>query len=268
MRKINFNLTINNFTLLTNTFFMKLTLTLLLFCFGLVTVAQTEINDDNIEAKLFRDDSTPVVVDFYATWCGPCKRMDPILAELVDRYDGKVIFYKMDVDKNEADDVLGIESIPTYLFVQDGELTHMAEGAMPKSDFITLIEESFTMASSSSSYASGGSYSGGQPDDSEYSDAKINAIWNDSGELNELAWHAYEEHDDIAALLISIDLVKRSIQLDENSYNTDTYAALLFKTGKYTDALKQAKRSIELAKSDGRDYSSTTQLINQIIEKL
>ena len=74
--------------------------------------------------------------------------------------------------------------------------------------------------------------------------------------------------DDKSKLEEAKEWVIRSIELDKNYSNTDTYAALLFKTGVYTKSLKVAKDAIEIAKENDEDYSTTTDLINAVIEKL
>jgi tetratricopeptide (TPR) repeat protein len=96
----------------------------------------------------------------------------------------------------------------------------------------------------------------------------VRFIWNSEQDLNSMAWTRYLSEDDPAKLKEAIAWVDRSIALYQNYNNTDTYAALLFKTGEYTKALKAAKDAIELAKQGGDNYDTTTDLINKIIEKL
>ncbi len=83
----------------------------------------------------------PVVIDFYATWCRPCKMVAPILEELAVKYEGKVLFYKVDTDKEkELAGVFQIRSIPSILFVpKDGD-PKFSVGAMQKEDYIKAIE--------------------------------------------------------------------------------------------------------------------------------
>ncbi len=86
--------------------------------------------------------TTPCIIDFYASWCGPCKRIAPILEELANEYDGKVIIYKVNT---EVEKVLagsfGIQSIPAILFVPVNGQPQMANGALPKETFVKAIED-------------------------------------------------------------------------------------------------------------------------------
>ena len=96
----------------------------------------------------------------------------------------------------------------------------------------------------------------------------VKFIWNSHQDLNELAWSYYKNESNKELLEKAKTWAIRSIELDKNYHNTDTLAALLFKTGNYTEALKMAKQAIEIAKANKIDFNSTTNLINQIIEKL
>lgn len=86
--------------------------------------------------------TTPCIVDFYADWCGPCKRIAPILDELAKEYDGKIIIYKVDTEKQrELSAAFGIRSIPSILFIPAEGQPQMAQGALPKETFVKAIEE-------------------------------------------------------------------------------------------------------------------------------
>lgn len=78
----------------------------------------------------------PVLVDFWAQWCGPCKAIGPIIEELNNDYAGKAIIGKVDVDANQELAVrFGILNIPTILFFKDGQIVDKLKGAAPKKDF-------------------------------------------------------------------------------------------------------------------------------------
>lgn len=83
----------------------------------------------------------PAIVDFYATWCGPCKSVSPILEELAEEYDGKIYIYKVDVDQEEElASAFGVRSVPTLLFIPMKGDPQIAQGAMPKSAFKDAID--------------------------------------------------------------------------------------------------------------------------------
>ena len=89
------------------------------------------IKDDNFEAIVA--EGKPVVLDFWATWCAPCRMIAPIIAELAEEYDGKIAVGKCDVE--EADEIaseFGIRNIPTILFLKNGEVVDKFVGAASK----------------------------------------------------------------------------------------------------------------------------------------
>ncbi len=82
------------------------------------------------------DAGLPLVIDFSATWCGPCKKIAPIIEELAGEYDGKVIVGKCDVDDNdELTAKFGIRNVPTVLFIKNGEVVDKHVGAAAKNVF-------------------------------------------------------------------------------------------------------------------------------------
>lgn len=97
--------------------------------------------ETNPNAWKFEGDK-PAVIDFYATWCGLCKMMSPILDEISKEYEGKINVYKVNVDK-EADlaSVFGIRSIPSLLFVPMKKEPSMVQGAMPKNELKKLVDD-------------------------------------------------------------------------------------------------------------------------------
>jgi thioredoxin len=95
---------------------------------------------DTTEWKYLGD--KPCLIDFYADWCGPCKRIAPILEELATEYDGQIYIYKINTDiEKELSGIFGIKSIPTLLFVPMKGAPRLAQGALPKDDLKKAIEE-------------------------------------------------------------------------------------------------------------------------------
>ncbi len=93
-----------------------------------------DISDSDFEQEVLKA-SKPVLVDFWAPWCGPCRMVAPIVEELSEEYDGKVEFVKLNTDDNPNTSVkYGIRSIPTLLVFKDGEAVGQIIGFRPKSD--------------------------------------------------------------------------------------------------------------------------------------
>lgn len=98
-----------------------------------------EITDQNFETEVIKSDK-PVLIDFWAVWCGPCKLIAPIVEELANEYDGKVKIGKLDVDSNQQTSIkYGVRSIPTLLLFKDGNLKDTIIGAVPKSKIVEKL---------------------------------------------------------------------------------------------------------------------------------
>ena len=97
------------------------------------------ITTENFEE--YRTSSTPLVLDFWATWCGPCRALSPILSQLAEEYDGKIIVGKCDAEENDdLTSEFGIRSLPTVLFFKDGKQVDKFIGAASKSVFEEKIK--------------------------------------------------------------------------------------------------------------------------------
>lgn len=90
-----------------------------------------EVTDQNLKSLLA--EGKPMVVDFWATWCGPCRMMSPVVDKMAEKFDGRVTVGKLNVDENpEACEEYGVMSIPTMLFFKNGELVDRHVGACPE----------------------------------------------------------------------------------------------------------------------------------------
>ena len=99
---------------------------------------EVQITSENFASLKTGD--LPLVVDFWATWCGPCRMMAPIIEELAKEYDGKVVVAKCDVEENEdLAAEFGIRNIPTILFFKDGDVVDKIVGAQPKAKLVEKI---------------------------------------------------------------------------------------------------------------------------------
>jgi thioredoxin 1 len=107
-------------------------------CSGIIYTSDflvADVTSKDFEAEVLRS-KTPVVVDFWAAWCGPCRIFSPIIEEVSKEYDGKVKFVKLNTDDNsDIAQKYNIMSIPTAMLFENGEAKAMSVGAVPKTEF-------------------------------------------------------------------------------------------------------------------------------------
>ena len=100
-----------------------------------------EVTDTTFESEVVQS-KTPVLIDFYAQWCGPCKMMAPIIDEVARDYAGKLKVVKVDVDQSgETAAAFGVTAMPTFVIVKDGKETFRRIGAAPKAAFVNEIKQ-------------------------------------------------------------------------------------------------------------------------------
>jgi thioredoxin 1 len=98
-----------------------------------------EVNDGNFEEIVIKSEK-PVIVDFWAEWCGPCRMITPIIEEISSEYSGKVVVVKCDVDNSpQVAAKYGIRNIPTVLFFKNGKIADKQVGAVPKKNFLNKL---------------------------------------------------------------------------------------------------------------------------------
>ncbi len=97
------------------------------------------VTDSTFDAEVLKSD-IPVLTDFWAEWCGPCKMIAPILEEIAEAYDGRIKITKVDVDQNNHMAMqLGVQSIPTLVLFKNGQAVERLVGAMPKDRLLSRI---------------------------------------------------------------------------------------------------------------------------------
>lgn len=101
-------------------------------------MAELKITKENFEQVAKSD--LPVLIDFWAAWCGPCRMMSPVVAELAEEYEGKALVGKVNVDEEqELAAAFGVASIPMFVVLKDGKVVNTKVGAMPKASLETML---------------------------------------------------------------------------------------------------------------------------------
>ena len=103
-------------------------------------MAELKITTENFENEVMKS-NIPVLIDFWAPWCGPCRMMGPIIEQLAEEYEGKAKVGKVNVDEEgELSQAFGVMSIPTIVLVKDGKVVRQAVGARPKAEVEAMLQ--------------------------------------------------------------------------------------------------------------------------------
>lgn len=103
-------------------------------------MAELKITRENFENEVMKS-NIPVLIDFWAPWCGPCQMMGPIIEQLAEEYEGKAKVGKVNVDEEgELSQAFGVISIPTIVLVKDGKVVKQAVGARPKAEVEAMLQ--------------------------------------------------------------------------------------------------------------------------------
>ena len=103
-------------------------------------MAELKITIENFENEVMKS-NIPVLIDFWAPWCGPCRMMGPIIEQLAEEYEGKAKVGKVNVDEEgELSQAFGVMSIPTIVLIKDGKVVKQAVGARPKAEVEAMLQ--------------------------------------------------------------------------------------------------------------------------------
>ncbi len=226
------------------------------FMLGLILNTYAQINFEQgtwaeAQAKATLENKM-IFVDAYTTWCEPCKRMSKNTftnKAVGEYYNANFINYKFDLEKGEGPafaTAYQINAYPTLLYLTStGEMANRSEGSQ---DANTFLENGKAVLNNK----------GGKPNIQEPTPDPEWSI------LNEKAWVVYKNETDKEKLIEASKWALASMDIEQNYYNTDTYAHLLYKMGRKQEALKWAVTSVEIGKKAGENVKATKALILKI----
>lgn len=229
--------------------------------------AQEYVTDATMEETVMLKDDQIKVLYFTAPWCGPCKYMAPVIKSISEDKSIDVSIYKMNTDDNITDNILKVNSIPTYFFIKNGRKIGQSNSVMRRNKMAELIEkyDAMDVKGDLLPYR-------GKPSKYEIvagahenlTKKNIEQLWHSPKELNELSWKIYKNLTTPKDLECALSLVNRSIELEENGYNLQTKAHVLYKMEDHKEALQTAQKAKKLVARSG----TSTTVIEELIKKI
>ncbi|MEN8898848.1 MAG: thioredoxin domain-containing protein [Nonlabens sp.] len=232
--------------------------------------AQEYVTDTTMEETVMVKDDQIKVLYFTAPWCGPCHVMAPTIKSIANDETLNVSIYKMNTDDNLTDDILRVNSIPTYFFIKNGVKLGHSGSVMRRADMVKMIERYDRMQVNGDLLPYRGKPSKYDIVEGAHENLikkNLEKLWYNTHQLNELSWKIYQNLADPKDLKCALTLINRSIELEENTSNLETKAHLLFKMKETKSALKTAKRARKLASRSGESTSIIEDLIENIEAK-
>jgi thioredoxin 1 len=248
---------------------MKNIVTTLAIAFlGLHSVnAQEYITDDTMESTVMVEDGELKILYFTATWCGPCKMMAPVMKELDQDENIDLTVYKMDIDDNITNNILGVSSIPTYFFMKNGVQVGREMSVKKKSEMYELVEKydavkpegeklAYKPAESNVKFVEG--------NHAALSKDKIKKLWYNAALLNNFANTAYNALIDKQDLKSAISLTERSLELERLPTTLITQSLIYLKMQELDKARSSAKEAKKMLAAEGK----TTGIADKVLLKI
>ncbi|SCY13013.1 thioredoxin 1 [Nonlabens sp. Hel1_33_55] len=229
--------------------------------------AQDFIKDDEMANTVIKADDEMKVLYFTASWCGPCKMMKPGIAKMASDPDAVGTIYKMDIDQNITDDIIGISGVPTFMFIKNGTILGQHTGAMGDSGLKTMFAKHAKMKPTGNALTY-------KPVPSKYdlvagahpklTKKNLETVWHNEANLNKLAWSIYNNLEDTKDLQAGLNLVNRSFELKKNSGTLFLKTSYLNKLGATKDALSTGRKAREMMVANGEHTGTIDKLLTEI----
>lgn len=228
------------------------------------THAQHFVKDADVSETVMLKDDNLKIFYFTASWCKPCKEMEPFMKEIHAAPDLNVTVYKMDIDTNITDDILKIKGVPTLLFMKNGVVLDSMLGGISKDYLIKLIDKNKNKAGTGKALHYLGEKSTVKlvlGNNEKLTRKNLEKLWYSAKSLNKLSRNITEVLNDPRDLKCALSLTNRSIELEESYTNLELKAILLYKLyGK-----KSASEAIAHAKNRAKKDNANTSYLDYIL---